>query len=239
MTLANAKRSVVSACLVGLVGMAHAGDAAPTPEEVQRTLAEVESLIAAEMPGIMARARSIVDGLSPRQADALDVAIERERKAKERAEMAAERLRMLTRNEEAARVNLEVEALIRDRWPEIEAQARSSVEAMSEKQRDALFEAATRTRIASERAMSATDDRLSGAAGATAPVGGDASLFCSVCNARASRFRMECDGRAESRNIGCLLCGGLLASGEDECLNDCEANKERLDAVRRCRATHR
>lgn len=226
MALANTKRSLVMACLMGLVGMAHAGDAAPTPEEIQQTLAEVDSLLAAEMPGIMARARSIVDGLSPRQADALDVAIERERKAKERVEMATERLRMLTRDEEAARVNLEVEALIRDRWPEIEAQARSSAAAMSEKQRDALFEAATRTRIASERAMSATDDRLTGAAGATALVGGDESLFCSVCNARAARFRMECDGRAESRNIGCLLCEGLVANGEDECLNGCEADRK-------------
>lgn len=208
--------------------MAHAGDTVPTPEEIQRTLAEVDSLLAAEMPGIMARARSIVDGLSPRQAEALNVAIERGRRAKERVEMATERLRMLTGNEEATRVNLEVEALVRDRWPEIEAQARSSVEAMSEKQLEALFEAATRTGIASEWEMSATEalDRLSGAGGATALVDGDASLFCSVCNARASRFRMECDRRAESRNIGCLLCEGLLASGEDECLNGCEANRK-------------
>ena len=229
MALANTKRALVLACLMGLVGIAHAGDAAPTPEEVQRTLDELDSLLAAEMPGIMARARAIVDGLSPRQADALDVAIERERKAKERVEMATERLRMLTRNEEAARVTLEVEALVRDRWPEIEARARSSVAAMSEKQRDALFKAATRTRIASERAMSATEalDRLRGAnVDATVLAGGDASLFCSVCNARASRFGMECDRRAESRNIGCLLCEGLVASGEDECLNGCEANRE-------------
>lgn len=191
MALANTKRLLVLACLMGLVGIAHAGDTAPAPEEVQQTLDELDSLLAAEMPGIMARARAIVDGLSPGQADALDVAIERERKAKERVERATERLRKLTRNEEAARVNLEVEALVRERWPEIEAQARSSVAAMSEKQLDALFEAAARTRIANEREMSATEalNRLRGAnADATAPVGGDEPLFCAVCNARATRL---------------------------------------------------
>ena len=193
---------------------------------------EVDAFIQSRMPEVTARAQSIVDGMSDETREALWRTIERRHKAEERVETAERRLRGLSSSEEAARVDAEVSALIRERWSEIMHQARSIMESMSDKQRDAFYEALLRTQAASDR-QEASGQALEELIGDVPNVdfspleGGGDNLFCTFCKARAASFRAKCDRQAEMRNTRCVMeCSGFHGSAEDECLLRCEENRK-------------
>lgn len=196
--------------------------------------AEVGALIQSRMPEIMAQAQSIVDGMSDKTREALWRAIEHHEEAEERVEAAERRLRQLaSSSEEAARVGAEAEALIRERWPEIMERARSIAGSMSDKQREAFFDAVLRAQTASDREEASRKalDALFGDRGDVgfSPLcdGGGDNLACTFRRAWAASFRTRCESQTVIRNKKRLMeCSGYVGSGEDRCLLDCEANRK-------------